>query len=137
MSKAKRAVAKSAFVEKNLRTALEKLAVASAAVDKAVSVRAGDAKRNAISVKRLSKRKAALSKRKKLATGRVKKSPSGETRKALRVVIKDLATTSRELAKARTVKSTNAAELDLLKAAQRRTKGYSSGIAQVDRALGI
>ncbi len=135
MAKAKKAVAKSGFVEKNLQTALERLAVATAAVDKAVTVRARDAKKNTVLVKRLAKRKAALTKRKQLAARRVKKASSGETRQALRTVIRDLTSTTKELTKARVVKSTNADELKLLKASQRRTKGYNRGIALTDRAL--
>ncbi len=135
MAKAKKSIAKSSFVDKNLQTALEKLAVASAAVDKAVTVRSRDAKRNTTLVKRLAKRKASLTKRKRLAAGRVKKASSVETRQALRAVTKDLASTTKELAKARVVKSANAEELALLRASQRRTKGYNKGIAAVDRGL--
>ena len=135
MAKAKKGVAKSSFVEKNLETALEKLAVASKAVDKAVTVRARDAKKNASAVKRLTKRKRALSKRRKLAAARVRKASNAELRGALRSVTKDLNSTSKELAKAKTVKAANAGELAILKAAQRRTSGYNRGIAQVDRAL--
>jgi hypothetical protein len=135
MAKAKKTLAKSSFVETTLDTALEKLAVAEAAVDKSVSARAGDAKKLTATVKRLTKRKAALVKRKKLAADRVRKAPSGETRQALKVVVKDLAATSKELTKLRVVKAENAAELALLKVAQRRTKAFSKGIAQVERAL--
>ncbi len=135
MAKAKKTVAKSSFVEKNLQTALDKLAVASAAVDKAVTSRARDAKRNTALVKRLSKRKASLTKRKQLATRRVKKASSVDTRAALRTVTKDLNTTTKELTKARAVKTANADELKALRALQRRTKGYNRGIAQTDRAL--
>ncbi|MBL4686962.1 MAG: hypothetical protein JKY37_20370 [Nannocystaceae bacterium] len=135
MAKAKKALAKSSFVEKNLQTALEKLAVATAAVDKAVGVRAKDAKKNTVAVKRLAKRKATLSKRKKLAAGRVKKASSVETRQALRAVTKDLAATTKELAKARIGKSVNAEELARLKVSQRRTKGYNRGISAVDRGI--
>ena len=135
MAKAKKAVAKSSFVEKNLQTALEKLAVATAAVDNAVTVRSRDAKKSAAVVKRLSKRKATLTKRKRLAAARVKKASSAETRGALRTVTKELATTTKELTKARAAKAANAEELKALRAAQRRTKGYNKGIAQTDRAL--
>ncbi|MBV1858741.1 MAG: hypothetical protein KUG77_10045 [Nannocystaceae bacterium] len=128
-------MAKSSFVEKNLQTALEKLAVATAAVDKAVTVRTVDAKKNLVAVKRLTKRKATLTKRKKLAAGRVKKATSVETRGALRTVTKDLATTTKELAKLRAVKASNGEELKALKASQRRIKGYNKGIAQTDAAL--
>lgn len=133
MAKAKKTPAKSSYVETTLKSALEKLAAASAAVDRAVAIRARDAKKLAAATKRLTKRKASLAKRKKSAAARAKKAPSGETRKALRTVTKDLATTVKELAKAKTLKAANGTELALLRAAQRRTKGYSRGIAQVDR----
>lgn len=135
MAKAKKAVAKSSFVEKNLQTALEKLAVATTAVDKAVTVRTADAKKNLAAVKRLTKRKTSLAKRKKLAAARVKKATTVELRQALRTVTKDLATTTKELAKARATKAANSDELKLLRALQRRTKGYNRGIAQTDSAL--
>ncbi len=135
MAKAKKAVAKSSFVETNLQTALDKLAVATEAADKAVTVRTAENKRNLTAVKRLTKRKTSLTKRKKLAAGRVKKASSVETRQALRTVTGDLASTTKELTKARAAKAANAEELKLLRASQRRLKGYNRGIEQTDRAL--
>ena len=135
MAKAKKTLAKSSFVDKNIEVALDKLAVAATAVDAAVSVRAADAKKLAVSVQRLTKRKTMLSKRKKLAAARLKKAPSVEHRKALRIVTKDLATTIKEQVKAKAAKLANSTELALLKVGQRRVTGYRKGIGQVDRAL--
>ena len=125
---AKRPIAKSAAVEKNLETSMAKL-------DAAVATRARDAKKFTANTKRLAKRKAALSKRKGVAARRAKRTPSGETRKALRTVVKDLTVTTKELTKARATKAANALELASLKAAQRRANAYAKAIAQVDRAL--
>jgi hypothetical protein len=133
MANAKKTPAKSTVVEKTLQSALEKLAEAASAVDKAVTIRARDAKKLATATKRLTKRKASLGKRRKSAAARARKSPSGEARQALRAVSKELASTVKELAKARTLKAANASELALLRATQRRTKGYRKGIARVDR----
>ncbi len=135
MAKAKKAVAKSSFVEKNLQTALEKLAVATAAVDTAVTVRSADAKKQLVAVKRLNKRKATQTKRKALAANRVKKAPSVETRGALRTATKELAATTKELSKLRAEKAANGEELKALRASQRRIKGYNNGIVQTDSAL--
>lgn len=135
MAKAKKTLAKSSFVDKNIEVALEKLAVASAAVDSAVAVRARDAKKLAVLVKRLTKRKTTLSKRKRLAAARLKKAPSVDTRKALRVVTKELATTIKEQTKAKAAKAANGAELAALRLGQKRATGYRKGIAAVDRAL--
>ncbi|MCR9161522.1 MAG: hypothetical protein ACE37F_30105 [Nannocystaceae bacterium] len=135
MARAKKPIAKSSAVEKNIQTALDKLALATTAVDTAVTVRARDAKKNTAAVKRLAKRKATLTKRKGVATRRAKKDSTTENRQALRTVTKDLNSTIKELTKARATKAANAEELKALRALQRRTKGYNRGIAQTDRAL--
>ncbi len=135
MAKARKSVASSDFVEKNLAAALEKIAVATAAGHKAVTSRSRDGKKLAVAVKRLAKRRAALVKRKKVASRRARKAGSGETRRALRQVIKELATTSKALTKAKAVRAANAGELAALKPAQRRASGYSKAIAQIDRSL--
>jgi hypothetical protein len=135
MAKARRAIAKSDFVEKNLATALERLAVAAAAGERAVAVRGKDGKKLAITVKRLAKKRASLVKRKKSASTRARKSPSGDTRKALRAVVRELAGTSKLLVKAKAVKAANATEFAALRSASRRASGYQRAIAQIDRAL--
>ncbi|HET6582950.1 MAG TPA: hypothetical protein VFG69_05880 [Nannocystaceae bacterium] len=135
MAKARKSVAKSDFVEKNLAAALERLEVAAAAGRKAVTARSRDGKKFAATVKRLAKRRASLVRRKKLASRRARKSPSGESRKALRSVVKELATTTKALAKAKGIRVANASELAALKPAHRRATGYSRAIAQIDRAL--
>jgi hypothetical protein len=136
MAKAKRAIAKSDFVEKNLATALERLAVAAAAGEKAVAIRQRDGKKLTLAVKRLAKRRGALLKRKKLAAKRARKNPSGETRRALKSTIRELTTTTGALVKARAAKLANATEFAALRTASRRATGYSRAIALVDRRLG-
>jgi hypothetical protein len=136
VAKAKRSIAKSDFIQRNLEIALEKLAVASSAGNRAVSVRSRDAKKVTATVKRLAKRRAALLKRRVSAKKRAKRSPSGDTRKALRSVLKDLAGTTKALTKARSEKAAGATELAALKSAARRATGYSRAIAVIERALG-
>lgn len=136
MAKARRSIAKSDFVEKNLAAALERVAVAAAAGEKAVAVRLRDGKRFTAVVKRLAKRRGALLKRKKIAAKRARKSPSGETRRALKSVVRELVTTTGALGKARAAKLANATEFAALRAASRRATGYSRAIAQVNRRLG-
>ncbi len=135
MAKAKKPIAKSAAVEKLLASAIEKLTDAQSKSEKAVAVRTKDAKKFTTAVKRLAKRKATLTKRKRAAAQRAKKDSSADNRKALRTVIKDLATATRELAKARQIKAANSEELTPLKAVQKRLKAYSKGIAQADKVL--
>ena len=135
MAKSKRTIAKSAAVTKNIETALASLGTACAAGNSAVAKRSKDGKSFATATKRLSRKRAILTKRKRLSAKRAKSSPSGETRKALRAVIKELASTKTKLAKARTVQGVNAVELAALKAAQRRANAYAKAIAQAEKSL--
>lgn len=135
MAKSKRAVAKSAAVTKNIEAALTSLGIACAAGDSAVAKRGKDGKSLAVATKRLSKKRAVLAKRKLLSAKRAKAAPSGETRKALRAVIKELTTTKTQLVKARAAKVANAVELAALKAAQRRANAYAKAIAQAEKSL--
>ena len=135
MAKAKRTIAKSAAVTKNIETALASLGTACVAGDSAVARRGKDGKSLAAATKRLSRKRAILAKRKKSSAKRAKASPSGETRKALRAAIKELAATKTQLVKARAAKGVNAVELAALKAAQRRASAYAKAIAQAERSL--
>jgi hypothetical protein len=135
MAKKKRAIAKSAAVTKNIETALASLGTACVAGDSAVAKRSKDAKGLGTATKRLSRKRAILLKRKKLSAKRAKATPSGETRRALRAVIKELATTKTQLGKARTAKGINAVELAALKVAQRRATAYAKAIAHAEKSL--
>jgi hypothetical protein len=135
MAKSKRTIAKSAAVTKNIEAALASLGTACASGDSAVAKRSKDGKSLAASTKRLSKKSATLTKRKRLSAKRAKAAPSGETRKALRSVIKELATTKKQLVKARAAKGINAVELAALKVAQRRASAYAKAIAQAEKSL--
>lgn len=135
MAKSKRAIAKSAAVTKNIEAALASLGTACAAGDSAVARRGKDGKSLAAAMKRLSRKRAILAKRKRLSAKRARSTPNGETRRALRAVIKELASTKVQLVKARTAKGINAVELAALKAAQRRASAYAKAIAHAERTL--
>jgi hypothetical protein len=130
-----RSVAKSATVERDLETSLEKLATACKAGNVAVASLTRAAKQLTTTTRRLGRKRAALIKRKRLAAKRAKTSPSGETRRALRTMVKELTATRSQLEKTRAVKAANAAELAALKVAQRRANVYAKAIARADRAL--
>ena len=135
MARTKRTIAKSAAVTKNIETALASLGTACVAGDSAVARRGKDGKSLAATTKRLSRKRAVLTKRKRLSAKRAKAAPSGETRKALRAVTKELATTKTQLVKARAVQGVNAVELAALKAAQRRASAYAKAIAHAEKSL--
>ncbi|MFO0737497.1 MAG: hypothetical protein U0270_16515 [Labilithrix sp.] len=135
MAKTNRTIAKSTAVTKNIEAALDSLGTACEAGDRAVARRTKDGKSFAAATKRLSKKRAVLIKRKRLSAKRAKASPSGETRRALKAVIKELASTKSKLLKAREVQSINAAELTALKSAQRRAAAYAKAILQAEASL--
>jgi hypothetical protein len=135
VAKSKRTIAKSAAVTKSIEAALASLGTACVAGDSAVAKRGKDGKSFAATTKRLSKKRAVLTKRKRLSAKRAKATPSGETRKALRAVIKELASTKKQLLKARAVQGINAVELAALKGAQRRATAYAKAIAQAEKSL--
>lgn len=135
MAGKKRTIAKSAAVTKNIETALEALGAACVAGNSAVATRSKDGKSLATAAKRLSRKRAMLAKRKRLAAKRARTAPSGETRKALRSVVKELATTKVALAKAKAAKGVNAVELTALKATQRRANAYAKAIMQAEAVL--
>jgi hypothetical protein len=135
MAGKKRAITKSAVVTKNIETALAALGTACVAGDHALATRSRDGKSLAATTKRLSKKRAILVKRKRMSAKRSKAAPSGETRKALRAVVKELADTKTRLVKAKAAKGANAVELTALKAAQRRARAYAKAIVQAEAAL--
>ncbi|MCA9757620.1 MAG: hypothetical protein KDA27_17575 [Candidatus Eisenbacteria bacterium] len=135
MTTRKRSIAKNTAVEQRIVAAMDNLEAAWIAGEGAVAARSKDAKALTTTVKRLSKRHASLNKRKKTANARVKKSPNAETRAALRTVTKDLATTKRELEKARTAKAANAEELKALKDSFRRANAFYVAIEKAQSQL--
>jgi uncharacterized protein YcfJ len=135
MAKTNRTIAKSAAVTKNIEAALASLGTACVAGDRAVATRSKDGKGLAATTKRLSRKSAILVKRKRASAKRAKATPSGETRKALRAVVKELATTKKQLVKARAAKGANAVELAALKVAQRRASAYAKAIAHAEKSL--
>jgi hypothetical protein len=135
MATQRRTVAKSASVERNIATALEKLNAARRDGDRAVATRSRTSKRLSAESRRLNKRRGTLLRRKNAAAKRARATPSVETRKALREAVSELAATRKALAKVRTAKAVNSPELAALKAAQRQANAYGKAIAQADKAL--
>jgi hypothetical protein len=74
-------------------------------------------------------------KRKKTATAKDKKESTGETRKTLKGVVKEIAAVKKVLDKAKVQKAANAAELAALKAGQRTATAYTKVIEKADKVL--
>ncbi len=135
MATRRRAIVKSASVEKNIAVALEKLDAACSDGDKAVAARSKTSKKLNAESRRLNKRRGTLLRRTKAAATKAKATPSVETRKALREAVSELAATRKALARTRAAKAINSPELAALKAAQRQANAYGKAIAQADKVL--
>ena len=135
MATRKKTIAKSAAVEKNIATSLEKLAAACTDGDKAVAARSKVAKQLNREASRLNKRRGLLLRRTKAAAKKASTSPGAETRKALRAATAELAATRKAIAKVRAAKAVNSPELAALKAASRQANAYAKAIGQADKVL--
>jgi len=135
MATKKKSIAKSASVEKNIATALEKLSAATTDGDKAVATRSKIAKKLNAESRRLNKRRGTLVRRSKTAAAKAKAEPNAANRKILRETVAELAATRRALVKNRAAKAVNSPELKALKAAQRQANAYGKAIVQADKVL--
>lgn len=135
MAKARKSVAKSGAVAKNVEVALQRLADAVKAGDAALATRSKNQKKLAAEVKRFAKRKGVLVRKRKAARVRAKKAPGADTRRALRQIEKDLGSTNKVLTKARADKGINGAELAALKTSVKQASAYAKAIAAADRSL--
>lgn len=131
----KKSIIKSASVDVKIASAIENLMRASNDGENAIAVRSKDGAKFAAEVKKLTKKRATLIKRKKTAAKKAAKLPSAETRQVLRTVEKDLAGTKKNLDKAKAQKSENAGELTALKAGHRKVAAYLKAIGQADKML--
>jgi hypothetical protein len=135
MARKAKTVAKSAAVTTKIANALGALGAARTDSDVAVAVRTKTAKKLTAELKKLNRKRRVLAKRKVAATLKLKKAPGVDTRKALRLVDKELVATRKALVKARADKAANATELAAMKAALRKTNLYTKALEKVDKAL--
>ena len=128
-------VVKSAVIDNTISSAISNLVAACDKCAQAVDVRTSEAKRNTLASKRLTKKRAVLSKRKMTAAAKLKKAPSAETRKVLSVTEKELASVKKEIDKLQPAKEANATELATLRANLRRLSAYIKAFEQTDKVL--
>ena len=130
-----KAIAKSNVLEKTITASVASLASACNQSAVAVDSLSKVAKTLAKESSRLNKKRAVLMKRKKTAAAKQKKNPNAENRKALQGVDKELTATSKEIAKVRPKKESNAVELKALRTWLQRASAYTKGIESADRVL--
>lgn len=125
----------SAAAEKSLESAISTLNDLVDSTAKAINAVDKD-KKTLISVaKRLGKKRATLTKRKKLASAKVKKDASAENKKALKAVEKELAAVKKEATKVSATKSGVSVELMGLKTLAKRTIAYTTALTKTDKVL--
>lgn len=133
--KSKKSLVKSASLEKVIETSLATLDAANTGGEKAVTALSKIAKTLTAEGKRLSKKRTILSKRKKAAAAKLKKSGNAETRKLLNTTVKELNAVKKLAVKSAAAKSTNTDELKGLKAQTKRTRAYLAVLEKADKVL--
>lgn len=136
MAKAKgKKVATSASIAKKIQVATENLMLAKQDGEASASLLEKDRKKFLAENKRLAKKRAALTKKKKIAANRLKKTPNAENRKAANAINKDLAAIKKAGDKARATSSVNAEELKSVKSALKQASTYLNLMQRADKVL--
>ena len=136
MAKAKiKPTVNSSALEKTIVGAVANISNACAIGDAAIAVRMKDAKKLLAEGKSFAKKKAVLSKRLKAAKVKATKNPGADTKKALKVVEKDLATISKDADKSTATKATNTEQLAELKLYVKRMKAYLKSVTAIDKDM--
>ena len=133
--KSKKSVAKSASVAKVVDNSVAALTAANSDSEKAVATLSAVAKKLTAEGKRLSKKRATLTKRKKTTTAKLKKTGDAAAKKLLAATVKELNAVKKQATKSSAAKSANGDELKGLKASAKRTKTYLALITKADKVL--
>jgi len=131
----KKTIANSNALEKSIVASVASLTSACTQSAIAVDSLSKVAKTLAKESVRLNKKRAVLIKRKKTVSAKQKKSPNAENKKAIQSVEKELSAISKEIAKVKPIKDSNAVELKALKVWLKRTSAYAKGIESADKVL--
>jgi len=134
-TKSRKTVVKSASLEKVIETSLAALNAANGSGEKAVAALTKNAKTLSAEGKRLSKKRATLTKRKKATSAKLKKTNDAATRKLLKATTAELNSVKKVAAKSSASRSANSAELKGLKAQAKRARAYISVLEKADKVL--
>ena len=128
-------LATSASIAKNIEIATENLFAAKNNGDASVKTLDKERKKLLAENKRISKKTAVLSKKKKAAATRLKKCPSAANRKAVNVITKELAALKKIGVSTRAASSANSEELKAIKASVKQAAAYLTVIVKADKLL--
>ena len=134
MAKTKRPASASSIAKK-IQVATENLSIAKNDGEAAASSLEKDRKKLLAENKRITKKRAVLSRKKKAAANRLKKTPNAENRKAVNAISKELTTVNKAGVKARAARSVNAEELKSVKTSLKQASAYLAVIAKADKQL--
>jgi hypothetical protein len=129
----KKAVAKNSVIANTIESSVANLEVALDKVTRAVSVKSTESKKLMIESRRLKKRRASLVGKKKRASAANKKGSTADSRKTLKSIASELATTTKAVAKATTARSAVLEELNGLKQSHKVLAAYMKGIVAAKR----
>jgi len=136
MAKAvKKSLISSNAVEKTTEASLINLAKVCNDAAAAIATKTKDTKKLAVEIKRFSKKRATLAKRKKSAATKLKKDKIAANRQALKEVEKELSQVDKDLNKLKPAKAAISEELAALKASYKRVSAYVSVIDKADKIL--
>lgn len=134
MPKAK-PLAKSVALEKVLNNSIDVLNAVCKSSSQAVASRAKGAKKHTAETKRLSKKRATLSNRKKAITKKLRKGADVVTRKLLTTTVKEIGVIKKLAAKNNAAKTANATELAAMKKILKTASAYVKGIEKANKDL--
>ena len=134
MAQAKK-IATASSLAKKIQVATENLLSAKNDGEAAASALEKNRKKLLAENKRLSKKRAVLTKKKRVAANRLKKTPNAENRKAATSINKELAAIKKVGDKARAASSANAAELKAVKTSLKQASAYVSVIEKAGKLL--
>lgn len=131
----KKAIVKSATMERTLDGVISALLTVSEKGSEAVRERSREVKKLTASNKQLVKKRTLLNKKKKAATIALMKQLSRDNRENLTSITKELKTVMREIEKLKKTKASSAAELSSLKSCVKRANAYLKCMERSDKAL--
>ncbi len=135
MAQAKKKIVKGEALVTAVDSALSVLINIASNTAKSIAIVDKENKKFTKEAMRLSKKKAILMKKKKNTASKVKKSPIVANKRALKAIIKEIATVTKEAAKNSALKTAALEELTILKSVARRTTAYNKSLAAADKIL--
>lgn len=135
MAKAKKKIVKGEALVAAVDSAISVLINIESNTAKSIAIVDKDNRKLLKAAKQLSKKKMVLMKKKKNATIRVRKTPIADNKKALKAIVKEIASITKDAAKISTQKKVVLEELIILKSVAKRVVAYNKSLTANDKML--